>query len=72
MKTMRFYKTNHSDDILQIQTEGCIVNIRVNLRDRDGREITHVEILPDRDRANTEPIWELDGVQNNRVIKRKG
>ena len=32
-----FYNSNKSEDLLHIETEGCIVNIRVNLKDKDNR-----------------------------------
>ena len=60
-RRISFYNTNRSDDILHIETEHCIVNIRVNLRDRQGKEVTHIEILPDDDSVK------LRGSVNNRV-----
>jgi hypothetical protein len=44
--------------LVHIEAPGCIVNIRVGLSDIDGREVTAVEILPDRDRAPGE-FWSL-------------
>jgi hypothetical protein len=61
MKRVSFSKANRSGNILHIETEGCIVNIRVNLHDSKGNDITSVEILPDSEH------W-IDGCMNNRVI----
>lgn len=54
------------DNLLHIETEGGIVNIRVGLTDRQGRKVTSVEILPDRLVGDT---WTLDGHFNNRLIE---
>jgi hypothetical protein len=53
------------DNLLHIETEGGIVNVRVGLRDRDGRPVTSVEIIPDQYAGET---WELDGYRNNRLL----
>ena len=47
MKTVGFYKANRSGNLLHIETEGAIVNIRVGLHNTDGHEVTAIEILPD-------------------------
>jgi len=66
VKSVMFYKGKiQSDDLLHIETEGCVVNIRVGLHDPEGREVTAIEILTDYD-----PSCELDGSVNNRVIKK--
>ena len=70
MKAISFYNNNRSNDTLHIETEGCIVNIRVNLRDMEGREVTSVEIIPDNYASSYEKI-EFDGTNNNRIIKLK-
>lgn len=57
-------KTKH------IEVEGCIVNIRTGLHDRQGRKVTSIEIIPD-DRYAGERIWKLYGTQNNRVVELK-
>ena len=68
MKKVSFYKTNRSDDCLHVETEGCIINIRVGLKDTVGREVTHVEIIPDK---YSGAEWKMDkyGSCNNRIIK---
>lgn len=39
--------TNRSDNQLHIETDGCVVNLRVGLTDIEGRPITRVDVLPD-------------------------
>ena len=51
-----------------IEVEGCIVNIRTDLRDRQGRKVTSVQIIPD-DHYAGEQIWRLRGVHNNRIVQ---
>ncbi len=62
MKTIHHFNTAR-DKLLHIETEGCIVNIRVGLQNTEGQEVTSVEVLADNDG------WRLDGTVNNRVIK---
>lgn len=48
MKSIQFYAdTNRSDNLLHIETDGCVVNIRVGLTDFDGRRVTSVSISPE-------------------------
>ena len=47
-----------------IEVRGCIVNIREELFNLEGKEVTSIEILPDQG-------WELDGHISNRVIKKE-
>jgi hypothetical protein len=59
-------------DIMHIEAPGCIVNITVGLHDREGRDVTAVEITADGDRYSGEPQWWLDGETryvNHRVIQ---
>ena len=53
------------DKLLHVETEGCIVNIRVGLKNTAGQEVTHIEILPD-----TSDGWVIVGSANNHVIKK--
>ena len=55
------------DRLLHIETDGCIVNIRVGLHDAAGQAVTSIEILP-----NTSEHWKIDGHMNNRVIRKGG
>ena len=67
MRRISFYAhRNRSDNLLHIETDGCIVNIQVGQQDHKGREITSINILPDR---YFNDKWTLDGNTNNRVIK---
>ena len=47
-----------------IEVRGCVVNIREELFNLEGKEVTSIEILPDQG-------WELDGHISNRVIKKE-
>ena len=53
---------NSSCNVLHIETEGGIVNIRVGLHDDQGHPVTHVELLAD-------PEAVLDGSVSNRFIQ---
>lgn len=69
MKRVSFYAgRNRSGNLLHVETDGCIVNIRVGLHDADGRQVTSVEILADN-YAEEGGRWALDGYVNNRVIQ---
>ena len=46
-----------------IEVRGCIVNIREELFNLEGKEVTSIEILLDQG-------WDLDGHINNRVIEK--
>lgn len=47
MKTIHHFNTA-KDKLLHIETEGCIVNIRVGLQEQGTyRNVTSIEILPD-------------------------
>ena len=68
MKTIRFFAGhNRSHDLLHIETDGGIVNIRTGLHFIDHEGIDHqrtsIEILRD------ESAWTLDGFINNNLIK---
>lgn len=65
MKTV-VHSANARDKLLHVETDGCIVNIRVGLTDSEGRSVTSVEILPD---GYAGEEWTLDGTVNNRVIR---
>jgi hypothetical protein len=70
MKRIEFYAgTNRSDDLLHIETDGCVVNIRVGLSDTDGHQVTNVQILPEDETRGGDAdgrIWRQDGA---RVIR---
>jgi len=54
---------------LHIEAEGCIINIRQELHDGLGRQVTSVEIIPDKYAG--EPVHKLVGCRNNRIITLK-
>lgn len=47
MRRLTFGRRNRSGNLLHIETEGCVVNIHVGLRDVLGRRVTRVTISPD-------------------------
>ena len=59
MKSIRLTKRTGKDGKLHIEAPGCIINIRCNLHDKDGREVTSVEIICDQYRG--EPTWSING-----------
>lgn len=67
MKTITFHASTARADILHIETDLCIVNVRVGLHDADGRAVTTVEIIPDQYAG--EPRVRLDGSASTRVIQ---
>jgi hypothetical protein len=70
MKRISFYaKRNRSGNLLHIETDGCTINIRVGLMDREGREVTSVMVSPDdetRGGDGSGRIWRQDG---SRIIR---
>jgi hypothetical protein len=42
-----YYSPRNQYNTLHIETDGCIVNIRVGRFDKDGRQITCVDVVPD-------------------------
>lgn len=76
MKTVQFYAdTNRSDNLLHIETDGCIVNIHVGLTDNQGRRVTSVSISPeDKSRGGDGEgrMWSIagdSGPGNIRIIR---
>lgn len=65
MRRLSFYqKGNRSDNLLHIETDGCVVNIRVGLMDDNGRKVTRVDILPDDETRGGDGrgyVWHVDG-----------
>jgi hypothetical protein len=68
MRRIIFSESNRSGNLLHIEVPGGIVNIRVNLHDHDGRQVTSVEILRDQ-YAEHGGTWGLDGYANSRLIQ---
>ena len=61
----------HEQKTLHIEAEGCIVNIREGLSDSQGRKITVVTIIPDKEDGCGENDWQLLGKGINRVRQYK-
>lgn len=58
MRREHFYAgTNRSGNVLHVETDGAIVNIRVGLIDAEGRQVTHVSVTADGDRFAGEAAW---------------
>lgn len=84
MKRESFYaKGNRSDNLLHIETDGCIVNIRVGLTDDLGRQMTRVDVLPDDMTRGGRWVghhgdfginsgWQVDCVPNRVVLRDPG
>lgn len=47
MKRATFYNNNKSGDLLHIESEGCIINLRVNLENYLGQKVTNISIHVD-------------------------
>ncbi len=72
MRRVRFYNQNRSNNLLHIEIPGAIVNIRVNLRDREGREVNHIEIIPDDERRGGDGqgrVWDTDSNEDGTVTR---
>ena len=72
MKRIRHHpsKRNHENNLLHIETDFCIVNIRIGLTDSNGNNVTSVEIIPDD--YSGEPKVTVEGSRNVRVIQEAG
>lgn len=54
-----------------MEVEGAIINIRTGLRDKQGRKVTSIEILPDGHFMG-ENIWKTyPHVRNVRIVQLK-
>lgn len=70
MKSVVFTSSKRNkNDTLHIETDGCIVNIRIGLNKDDGRKCTVIEVLPDQYKGEE---WDLEvGSQFTRIVERK-
>ena len=84
MRRETFYAGhNRSGNVMHIETDGCVVEIRVGLADDRGRQVTQVDVMPDGDRyagvvwngqhgdRSVPGGWQIDAVPV-RVVKVKG
>lgn len=67
----RIRHTNRArDDLLHIEAEGCVINVRVGLTDNWGHKVTSIEILPDRGKGEEWHLPDFDkGALNVRVME---
>lgn len=76
MKRINHFNTAR-DKLLHIETEGCIVNIRIGLQNHEGQNVTHIEILPDRNGDGCgNPSWRIADnpdaqAENIRLVQQK-
>jgi hypothetical protein len=68
MRRITFSEDNRSGNLLHIEVPGGIINIRVNLHDMAGHNVTSVEIIRDQ-YAEAGGTWGLDGYANSRLIQ---
>lgn len=52
---------------IHIEAEGCIVNIYEGLYNAEGKQVTAIQIIPDK---LEEEEWEIIGDTNIRIIKK--
>lgn len=70
MRRITFHeKGNRSGDLLHVETDGCVVNIRVGLSDDQGRKVTRVDVLPDDDTRGGDGLGHLWCQDGPRVIR---
>lgn len=76
MKIVQFYAgRNRSDNLLHIETDGAVINVSVGLHDRDGNQVTAIEIIPDDERRGGDGagrMWHVaddSGPANTRLIR---
>ena len=69
MKRINLSKRTGGDGMLHIEAPGCIVNIRCNIHNTDGAEVTSIEVIPDEPDYDGRG-WTVDGpVRNIRVVQ---
>jgi hypothetical protein len=72
MRRVTFYKTNRSDNLLHIESEGVLINLRVNLESYLGQEVTNIQVHVDTEegwRLGEATTWENGGGVGIRLIK---
>jgi len=72
MRRIYFGRRNRSGNLLHIEIPGAVVNIRVNLHDREGREVNHIEIIPDsasRGGDGQGRVWDVDSNEDGTVTR---
>jgi hypothetical protein len=72
MRRIKFGRNNRSGNLLHIEIPGAIVNIRINLHDNQGREVTRVDILPDNEHRGGDEhgrMWDVDSNSDGTVTR---
>ena len=67
MRKISFTTNNRSDNLLHIETDLAIINIRVGLHDVDGNQVEAIEIIPDSPMNHEDKDVILDGKMFNRL-----
>lgn len=70
MKSIVFTSSRgRKNTLLHVETDGCIVNIKIGLSKDDGRKCTVIEVLPDQYKGEE---WDLEaGSTFTRIVERK-
>lgn len=55
MRTIRFTRKNRSNDILHIETEGCIINIQLLYNHESDEDVTVIAVQPEETWTCPEP-----------------
>lgn len=72
MKRLTFSNRNRSGNLLHIEIPGAVVNIHVNLRDREGHEVNRIDILPDNEHRGGDAegrMWDVDSNSDGTVTR---
>ena len=69
MRRMNVSKRTGGDGRLHIEAPGCIVNIRCNLHNSDGAEVTSIEVIPDGPDYDGRGWTVVDGIRIIRVVQ---
>lgn len=67
MRSIRWIAPTTPDKCLHVETPLGIVNIRIGLRDADGRRVDSIEVIPNQ--YVGEPEVTLNGLSNTRLIE---
>ncbi len=75
MRTISFYKNNRSHNLLHIESEGALINLRVNLENYLGQEVTNIQVHVDTQegwKLEEATTWANGGGVGIRLIKTQG
>ena len=72
-QNVNFYDDGRGVKTLHIETDGCLINIRVGLTDAEGRRVTRVDVSPDdesRGGDGSGDLWHaVDGPIGGRIVR---